>query len=175
MWRPCVRASVRKQSRTVPYLLVCRTYTSRATVPYCTVHKLTCRVDMAELRWVCVLYCTALHVDTGALIFSRIAFGMRSRFVRNLFGMHASCLPLCMTQAGSRYSYQYGTSYHEYSYISRTRTRGRSYGTELHYMYIREPSFSDGMHSRRVRYAFGMRSKFVRDACLPACLPAACG
>ena len=29
--------------------------------------------------------------------------------------------------AGSRYSYQYGTSYHEYSYIS--RTRGRSYGT----------------------------------------------
>ena len=80
------------------HLFVCRTYTSRATVPYRTVHQLTCRVDGAELRWVCVrvLYCTALHVDTGALNFSRDVFGMRSVFVQNLFGMPASCLPPCI-------------------------------------------------------------------------------
>ena len=52
------------------------------------------------------------------------AFGMRSGCL-----LPAACLPAC-TQAGSGNSYQYGTSYHEYSYsISRTRTRGRSYGT----------------------------------------------
>ena len=77
-----------------------------------------------------VRYCTALHVDTGALIVGRGAFDIRSGFVRDSFenrsGCLPSCLPACM-QAGSRYSYQYGTSYHEYSYIS--RTRGRSYGT----------------------------------------------
>ena len=56
--------------------------------------------------------------------FVRGLFGIRSRFVRD--ACLPACLPACM-QAGSRYSYQYGTSYHEYSYIS--RTRGRSYGT----------------------------------------------
>ena len=70
-----------------------------------------------------VRYCTALHVDTGALIVGRgafgIRFGIRLGFVRDSFGMPAflPALPACM-QAGSRYSYQYGTSYHEYSYIS---------------------------------------------------------
>ena len=122
---------------------------------------------MAELRWVCVLYCTALHVHTGALIvgrdafvifsgfvwdsfeirsgclssclppcmrvgrtvlycttcrygslrepsfFGRDAFGMFSQFVRYAFGMPAF-LPASLMHAGSRYSYQYGTSYHEY-------------------------------------------------------------
>ena len=57
-------------------------------------------------------------------IFFRDLFGIRSRFVRD--ACLPACLPACM-QAGSRYSYRYGTSYHEYSYIS--RTRGRSYGT----------------------------------------------
>ena len=82
-----------------------------------------------------VRYCTALHVDTGALIVGRGAFGIRSGFVWDSFEIRSgfvrdacipACPPACM-QAGSRYSYQYGTSYHEYSYIS--RTRGRSYGS----------------------------------------------
>ena len=87
-----------------------------------------------------VRYCTALHVDTGALIVGRGAFGICSRFVWDSFVNRSgfvrdACLPACLPacystvaacmQAGSRYSYQYGTSYHKYSYIS--RTRGRSY------------------------------------------------
>ena len=57
-------------------------------------------------------------------VFVWASFGIRSRFVGD--ACLPACLPACM-QAGSRYSYQYGTSYHKYSYIS--RTRGRSYGT----------------------------------------------
>ena len=121
-----------------------------------------------------VLYCTKCrygspHFRMGCV---RDSFGIRLRFVRD--ACLPACLPACI-QTGSRYSYQYGTSYHEYSYISRTvpGPRGRSYGTVLHYMYIREPSLSDdGMRSRYVRDSFGIRSRFVRDACLPACLPA---
>ena len=80
-----------------------------------------------------VRYCTALHVDTVRepslsdgvrSIFVWDSFGIRLRFVRD--ACLPACLPACM-HAGSRYSYQYGTSYHEFSYIS--RTRGRSYGT----------------------------------------------
>ena len=66
------------------------------------------------------------HCRTGCV---RDSFETRMGFVRDSFGMPAflpASLHACM-QAGSRYSYQYGTSYHEYSYIS--RTRGRSYGT----------------------------------------------
>ena len=76
-----------------------------------------------------VLYCTTCrygspHCRTGAFGTVRVSFGIRLRFVRD--ACLPACLPACM-QAGSRYSYQYSTSYHEYSYIS--RTRGRSYGT----------------------------------------------
>ena len=78
-----------------------------------------------------VLYCTTCrygspHCRTGCV---RDSFETRMGFVRDSFGMPAflpASLHACM-QAGSRFSYQYGTSYHEYSYIS--RTRGRSYGT----------------------------------------------
>ena len=99
------------------------------------------------------------------------SFGIRSRFVRD--GCIPACLPACM-QAGSRYSYQYGTSYHEYSY-SISRTRGRSYGTVLHYMYCRygSPYCRTGC----VRDSFVIRMGFVRDsfgmaAFLPASLHA---
>ena len=53
---------------------------------------------------------TALHVDTGALIFVRdfrYIFAISSRLVRDSFGMPA---------------------------FLASRTRGRSYGTVLHYM-----------------------------------------
>ena len=91
MWR----SFVRKQSRTVPYLLVCRMYTSRATVPYRTVHQLTCRVDNdggAALGMRTVLYCTTCrygspHFRTECV---RDSFGIRSRFVRD------ACLPACL-------------------------------------------------------------------------------
>ena len=75
------------RSETIPYeYRTVSLSTSRATVPSRTVrvHQLTCRVDdggAAALGMRTVLYCTALHVDTGALIFGRDAFGIRLGFV----------------------------------------------------------------------------------------------
>ena len=102
-----------------------RTRTRRELVPgvgrtvlYCT----TCRYGSPHFRTVCVRYAFG---ESSVRV--RYAFEICSRFV--LDACLPACLPVlvCMQQAGSRYSYQYGTSYHEYSYIS--RTRGRSYGT----------------------------------------------
>ena len=153
MWRASVRPCVRKQSRTVAELLLVRTARDAClpaclpagrTVLYCT----TCRYGSPHCRTGCVRNSFGIrlgfvrdsfgmpaflpaslhacrygspHCRTGCV---RDSFGIRSRFVRD--ACLPACLPACM-QAGSRYSYQYGTSYHEYSYIS--RTRGRSYGT----------------------------------------------
>ena len=64
--------------------------------------------DSFEIRSGClpsclqvVRYCTALHVDTGALIVGRGAFGIRSGFVRDSFGIRSrfvrdACLPACL-------------------------------------------------------------------------------
>ena len=117
------------------------------TVLYCT----TCRYGSPHFLTVCVRY----------------AFGMRSVWVRDAL-LPAACLPAC-TQAGSRYSYQYGTSYHEYSYISRTRTVPGVGRTVLYCTTCTVDTgalISDGMGSGFVRYSFGM------PAFLPASLHA---
>ena len=43
-----------------------------------------------------VRYCTALHVDTGALIVGRGAFVIRSGFVWDSFEIRSGCLPSCL-------------------------------------------------------------------------------
>ena len=108
---------------------------SRDTVPYRTVHQLTCRVDGgAALGMRTVLYCTTCRYGSPHYL---------TVCVRYAFGMPDSCrLPPCMHAGrGTRTSAVLYLIPRVFvprgrSYISRTRiyTRGRSYGTVLHYM-----------------------------------------
>ena len=128
---------------------------------------------MAELRWVCVLYCTALHVDTGALIFSRNAFGMRSRCVRDACFLPAS-LHARRQAVGTRTSTVLQTTSIR-TQVVLVPGVGRTvlYCTTCRYG---SPHFRTGC----VRNLFALRSVCVRDSfefrsgCLPSCLPAPC-
>ena len=128
-----------------------------------------------------VRYCTAPHVDTGALIVGRGAFGICSGFVRDSFGMLAF-LP------ASLHACRYGSPH------CRTGCVRDTFGIRLGF--VRDsfgmPAFLPAS-LQVVRYctalhvdtgalivgrgAFGVRSGFVRDlfeirsGCLPSCLP----
>ena len=170
------------RSATVVYI---RVYVARySTVPYRTVHQLTCRVDGGAARWVCVLYCTALHVDTGALIFGRDAFRIRSKFVWVSFGIRSGCLPSCSPpcmHAGRQQvlvpvRYFIPRVFVHLSYQGPGVGRTVLYCTTCKYgsPHFRTVCVRDffAMRSICVRYAFGMRSGCVRDAFgMPAFLP----
>ena len=147
MRRASVRPCVRKQSRTVSLSICCHRVRRYSTVPYI-------------LGTALYGTCTALHVDTGALIVGRNAFGIRAGFIRDSFVIRSGCLPSCCLTIADEYSLLL------VPYGART-------------VYPSPPWRGGALRVRLIvgRGAFlnscGIRSRIVRDACLPAaCLPA---